>query len=186
MTDFFKDFKRGETQIIIDPVMGDHGKAYRTYTPKMCEAMKGLVTYGNILTPNVTEACILTDTPYKETWTFEQLCAMAQSLSAMGPEKVVITGVPRGGFLGNFCYVRQADGHGVSLLSKIKQTGRSRCGTGDLFASIIAADAVNGVPFAASVRKASKFIKACIVESEKREIPVTDGVCFEDLLYKLR
>ena len=57
---------------------------------------------------------------------------------------------------------------------------------GDLFASIIAADAVNGVPFAASVRKASKFIKACIVESEKREIPVTDGVCFEDLLYKLR
>lgn len=186
VTDFFKDFKRGETQIIIDPVMGDHGKAYRTYTPKMCEAMKGLVTYGNILTPNVTEACILTDTPYKETWTFEQLCAMAQSLSAMGPEKVVITGVPRGGFLGNFCYVRQADGHGVSLLSKIKQTGRSRCGTGDLFASIIAADAVNGVPFAASVRKASKFIKACIVESEKREIPVTDGVCFEDLLYKLR
>ena len=60
---FFEDFSSKDTQIIIDPVMGDNGRTYRTYTAPMCRAMKELVTAGNIITPNVTEACILTDTP---------------------------------------------------------------------------------------------------------------------------
>ena len=65
---FFEDFSSKDTQIIIDPVMGDNGRTYRTYTAPMCRAMKELVTAGNIITPNVTEACILTDTPWQQSW----------------------------------------------------------------------------------------------------------------------
>ena len=62
------------------------------------------------------------------------------------------------------------------------KVGTQRCGTGDLFASIIAADAVNGVDFAVSVKKASGFVKKCIQKSIDLEIPVEDGVAFEELL----
>lgn len=62
--DFIRDFRTDDTKVIIDPVMGDNGKPYPTYTDDMCMAMKELVKYADILTPNLTEACILTDTPY--------------------------------------------------------------------------------------------------------------------------
>ena len=64
--------------------------------------------------------------------------------------------------------------------------GTQRSGTGDIFASIIAADAVNEVPFCRSVKKASEFIKKCIIRSQELDIPLTDGVCFEEVLGKLK
>ena len=63
VTQFFKDFKTPETLIIVDPVMGDYGKPYPTYTLEMCNEMKNLIQYADIITPNLTELCILTDTP---------------------------------------------------------------------------------------------------------------------------
>ena len=57
---------------------------------------------------------------------------------------------------------------------------------GDIFASIIAADAVNGVNFHESVRKASTFIKKCILKAIEMDIPLTDGVPFEELLTTLK
>ena len=49
---------REDTKVIIDPIMGDHGETYATYTPAMCSRMKELVSMGDIVTPNLTEACI--------------------------------------------------------------------------------------------------------------------------------
>jgi pyridoxine kinase len=106
---------------------------------------------------------------------------MAYKLSESGPDKIVITGIPQGSFVGNVCYEK---GEGVKVL-RTHKVGTSRSGTGDIFASIIAADAVNGVPFGDSVKKASKFIKKCIISSIERDIPLTDGVCFEDHLASL-
>ena len=83
---FFKEFKTEETQIIVDPVMGDYGKPYPTYTEEMCGEMKKLVEFADILTPNVTEACVLTDTPYKEKWKIEEIQEMAEKIHKMGPK----------------------------------------------------------------------------------------------------
>ena len=69
---------------------------------------------------------------------------------------------------------------------KALKIGAQRSGTGDIFTSIIAADAVNGVEFTKSVRKASAFIKKCIQKSIEMEIPLTDGVCFEELMGLLK
>ena len=85
---FFKEFKTEETQIIVDPVMGDYGKPYPTYTEEMCGEMKKLVEFADILTPNVTEACVLTDTPYKEKWKIEEIQEMAEKIHKMGPKKL--------------------------------------------------------------------------------------------------
>ena len=179
---FFKEFKTEETQIIVDPVMGDYGKPYPTYTEEMCGEMKKLVEFADILTPNVTEACVLTDTPYKEKWKIEEIQEMAEKIHKMGPKKIAIPGIVQGGFIANFCY---EEGQQPKVLRTHKE-GTQRSGTGDIFASIIAADAVNGVPFYKSVKKASDFIKKCIIRSQELDIPLTDGVCFEEVLGKLK
>ena len=70
--------KAEKTFVVVDPVMGDHGHAYETYTPEMCEQMKELVCMADVVLPNVTECCILTDTPYREeNWARKELLNMA-------------------------------------------------------------------------------------------------------------
>lgn len=179
---FLKEFTTQRTQVIIDPVMGDYGKPYATYTPEMCQGMKSLVQYANILTPNLTEACILTDTPYREKFSEKELLCMAEQLCDQGPEKVVLTGVPRGGFLENYCYERDK---GPSV-HRIRRIAPQRSGTGDVFSSIVAAGAVQGVPFSQAVQTAAQFIRLCLQRSAELEIPVTDGVCFEEVITKLK
>lgn len=180
---FLRDFKTAHTIVVVDPIMGDHGKTYATYTKPMCEEMKRLVGYADIITPNMTEACILADTAYHEDkWKIKEIEKLAETLSGMGPEKVVITGIPQGEYIANYCYEK----NGKKKLLRTLRVGTQRCGTGDIFAAIVTADAVNGVPFEQSVKKASGFIKKCIQKSIELEIPITDGVCFEEVLGTLK
>ena len=159
---FINDFRSERTIVIVDPVMGDNGRKYATYTDEMCYSMWELVEYADILTPNLTEACILTGASYKEDgWKMSELYIIAKELSDRGPEKVVITGIRQGGFISNYVYQKGQD---VKIV-KTNRVGTERSGTGDVFTSIIAADAVNGVEFYKSVRKASRFVKRCIQRS---------------------
>lgn len=180
---FLTEFAGEGTVICVDPVMGDYGRTYSSYTEEMCRAMRGLVRRAHIITPNLTEACILTDTPYHEgVWRRRELAGLLSSLHELGPEKIVITGIPQGEFIANLSCVRG----GAPALTRQHRVGQQRSGTGDVFSAIIAADAVNGVEFARSVRRASAFVKKCILRSIELDIPATDGVCFEELLDKLR
>lgn len=182
VTDFLKDFKEKDTIVIVDPVMGDYGKMYPTYSMETCLKMRELIPLADIITPNLTEACILTGIPYEEKWSRKKLLWLAETLSAMGPEKVVITGIIQGEFIANYCYEKGAE---PRIFRTIK-AGTQRSGTGDIFASIIAADAVNSTAFEQSVRKAGRFIKKCILKSIEMGIPLTDGVCFEEFLHTLK
>ena len=167
--------------------MGDGGSAYSTYTEDMCRDMRRLVSKADIVTPNVTEACMLTGTEYREKYTDAQLHELAGMIAQLGPKKIVITGIRQGSsYISNYVYEENADGSVNARRLRSKLVGTTRCGTGDIFASIICADAVNGVPLEKSVRKASAFIKECILKSMEYDIPETDGVCFEEVLYRLK
>ena len=181
VSDFMKSFKTEDTIVIIDPVMGDYGKPYPTYTEDMCQRMKELIHYADILTPNLTEACILTDTPYKKNWKVAEVIELAEKLSTKGPSKIVVTGIPQKSYVCNLCYEKGAE----PSIVKTQKIGTERSGTGDIFSAIISAYAVNGIPFQDSVRKASQFIKRCILKSIELDIPLTDGVCFEEVLHTL-
>lgn len=71
--EFFKNFKTEDNIVVIDPVMGDYGNLYPTYTDETCQEMKKLVKYADILTPNLTEACIITDEPYRPDYSNDEL-----------------------------------------------------------------------------------------------------------------
>lgn len=181
---FIRQFATGKTKVIIDPVMGDHGKIAGTYTEEMCLEMRRLLAYADIITPNLTEACRLTDTPYREEgWERGELLAMAEKLCDMGPGQIVITGIPGKEFIANFVYERGREKE--TALISTHRVGDERCGTGDLFAAIIASDAVNGVLFCESVKKASDFVRRSMLKSIEMKIDRKNGVCFEEILHTL-
>ena len=80
------------TQVFVDPIMADNGKLYSGFTAKHVEAMKKLIQKANVIYPNITEACLLTDTPYppgKITMDFTR--ELAKKLAELGPEYIIIT-----------------------------------------------------------------------------------------------
>ena len=178
---FLKRFKKPDTVSIIDPVMGDRGELYPTYSPLLAEKMKSLVRYADILTPNLTEACILTDTPYNNTPSKEELLSICKKLSFMGPDKIVISGIERGEDLDNFVYEKGKE----PIVITSHKVGPCRAGTGDVFSSIIAADSINGVALSDSVRHAADFIAKCLRRTVELNLPKADGICFEEFLKEL-
>lgn len=181
---FIKDFRRPHTVVLVDPVMGDNGHIYPTYTQEMCEEMKKLLAYADIITPNLTEACFLTDTPYRESgWKHAELAVMAKQLMSMGARKLVITGIKMGeNFIGNAV----ADENGEMEFQRQMIVEQTRSGTGDVFASVLGADAVNGIPFSQSVKRASHFVRKALVETLKTPGPTNTGIDFESSLWQLR
>ena len=174
---------------LLDPVMGDHGKAYSSITEAHVQKMKELLPLADIITPNITEACLLTGTPWKEgEWTMQELSGLCERMAGIcqqesassGEASIVITGIRQGDSLVNFLW---DDGVYTTVASPI--AGASRPGTGDIFASILAADAVRGETLLSSVQKAANFVGLCIAGSEKAGTPVQEGVVFEKYLAAL-
>ena len=107
---FIKTFRKEHTIVVVDPVMGDHGSISSVYTEEMCLLMRRLVSLADIVTPNLTEGCRLTDVPYRDHgWTRKELLRMAEHLTDYGPQKVVITGIPQGEFIANFMYEKDRE-----------------------------------------------------------------------------
>ena len=194
---------------LLDPVMGDHGRAYSSITETHVQKMKELLPLADIITPNITEACLLTGTPWKDgEWTMQELSDLCLKLATLCQTdstlslsehfhdasnsvidtsrtvsrrtSIVITGIRQGDSLVNFLW---DDGVYTTVSTPI--AGASRPGTGDIFASILAADAVRGETLLSSVQKAANFVGLCIAGSEKAGTPVQEGVVFEKYLAAL-
>lgn len=178
---FISRFKTPKTLVIIDPVMGDVGRLYPTYKPETAQKMRSLVTHADILTPNLTEACILTDTPYTPNPSDNFLRELCFKLNRFGAKKIVITGLDNGCEISNMIFDHEK---GFSFVSKPK-SGKQRSGTGDVFSAIITGCAVRKFDFTKSVEIAAEFISKAIKRSDELKIPTTDGICFEEILNDL-
>ena len=180
--DFIHFFVSKNTFVLVDPVMGDHGKLYPIYTEDMKIAMKELVSLSNIITPNLTELCALLNLPYPMTVPLEhQLENMCKELSKMGPTKIVVTGLERGHYIENFIYQKGEPSRQVF----VRKIGGDRSGTGDVFTAVLAGSYTNGYSFYNSVKKAVSFTDKCIRYSETLQTPFNYGLCFEEFLTEL-
>ena len=181
--DFFKTFKKEGVFTLVDPVMGDYGKLYETYTPSLCEKMKALVHYADILTPNLTELCTLTDVKYRtEGFNDAELAEMCRMLTEQGPEHIVVTGIPYNSKqIMNFVYSKGEE----PRIVMVDRIGGDRSGTGDVISSIIAGMYMNGHDFYESVKKAADFVSKCLRYCEDNNVPTHWGLCFEMYLRDL-
>lgn len=183
VTEFLKDFKKENTIVMVDPVMGDNGKLYSTYTKEMCNGIQKLLAYADVLSPNLTEACRLVDLDYPSgVLSDKNLEEIAIQLSEKGPSKIVITGIQEKGKVHNFVYEK---GKGSFKITAMK-IGEDRSGTGDVFASIVISSLINGDSFKKAVKKATKFISKTIKYTIKVNTPIKNGLCFEEYLTKLK
>lgn len=179
---FFNTFKKSDTAVIVDPVMGDHGTAYRTCTPELCRGMRVLAENADVITPNLTEAALLLDRPYEE---IRQADAyeVVRRLSLGGRRSVVLTGYfSEPGQTGALCFDRDS---GESKAVQTPREPQDFSGTGDLFASVLAGGAARGVPLFQAAQAAADFVRDCIARTLAEGLTEQDGVDFEPLLGQL-
>ena len=166
---------------IVDPVMGDGGAKYPTYTDEMCEAMKGLVDGADVLTPNLTEASILTGIAYAGQDVDEgYIKGMMDALLGMGAKSVVLKGVVHEGesIIRNYVSVRGGDVEEVSgeLLPYMLH------GTGDLFASGLTAAIYAGESLLSAVEFAGGLVRHAMEITPAQPDYQVRGVSFESVL----
>lgn len=179
---FFDTFKKSDTAVIVDPVMGDHGTAYRTCTPELCRGMRVLAENSDVITPNLTEAALLLDRPYEE---IRQADAyeVVRRLSLGGRRSVVLTGYSsEPGQTGTLCFDRDS---GESKAVQTPREPQDFSGTGDLFASVLAGGVAKGVPLFQATQAAADFVRDCIARTLAEGLTEQDGVDFEPLLGQL-
>ncbi|MBR1832896.1 MAG: pyridoxamine kinase [Ruminiclostridium sp.] len=174
--EFFEAFP--DARRVVDPVMGEDGECYKTYTPELVERMKELVRKADVITPNVTEAALLLDEPYRRElpesvahgW-LERLCRMSRS--------AVITGVIDTGEYVNLCL----DGiTGAYTRIVWKPLPVSYPGTGDMFASVMTGRMMLGDTFEQAARTATEFVRSAVKATMDNGQPSRNGVEFERVL----
>ena len=181
---FIARFRRPNTLVLVDPVMGDHGKPYSTYTPALCQRMGALAEQADIITPNLTEAALLLEEPYEAVPSGEAgMAAWLERLSLGGRRSVVITGVSlSNGEVGAGCWDRET---GRVCFSQTRQEPAHFPGTGDLFASVLLGSLLKGAPLPQSMERAVSFVQTCAAATLELGTPILDGVQFEPLLHLL-
>lgn len=128
---FIRDFSARETVIIVDPVLGDNGARYPCFTQAHVEAMRTLCADAHLITPNCTEAALLTGLSMDS--------APEKLLSALPVENAILTGVHRGEDIG---YLARLDGEELSFFRpRLPQTLH---GTGDVFVSALSGALLGG------------------------------------------
>lgn len=143
---------------IVDPAMADNGKLYSIFNNEYVEAMKPLCGSADILLPNITEACFLTDTEYKEAYDEEYVKELCLKLTALGAKTVVLTGV---GFTPDTTGAAVYENGEISYYTHHKFAKGSH-GTGDIYASAFTGALLRGKTVYGSAKIAADYTYKCI------------------------
>jgi len=187
---FIADF-RGESLVLIDPVMGDDGQLYSTYTDEMVDRVRELCAHADLITPNLTEACFLVGEPWRDTadMTAEEARVWADTLlnrlHGLGAGGVVLTGLPHGREIS----VAGAVGEERFFFTH-PRIPAGYPGTGDLFASVLLGRLLETGELTCgslctAADSAACFTARTIERTLAAGTPVRDGVLFEAMLGEL-
>ena len=180
--DFIDHF--GKTSLVfVDPVMADDGVLYDTYDESLCEKVKSLTKKANIITPNLTELCILCGVDYSQIESkndLEKIGSLASSLLSEITKTVIVTGVKKG----NDVYNVIAKKDGVTLVKSTLLKG-SYSGTGDIFSSVVCGAITNEKSVNDAVTLATNFIFTSIKSTPTKLDYEPDGVKFQSSLEML-
>ena len=181
--DFIENFKDENTLVFVDPVMADDGVMYDTYDEKLCKKVKMLTQKANIITPNLTELCILCGADYKqiaEKNDVQKIINLATSLIDETTKTVIVTGIKNNDEIINLI----VNESGASTVKSALLKG-SFSGTGDIFSSIVCGAITKGINITDAVSLATKFITESIKSTPTDNNYEPDGVNFQKHLEML-
>ena len=164
---------------LVDPVMGDGGEIYATYTPELCRAMGTLVDGADALMPNLTEASILTGRDYPgQDIDDAQVDEILGALLAAGAKNVVLKGIDRGdGMIRNYVASASTGVAGKQELAHAKLPFMTH-GTG-AFASALCGAVMAGRPLAEAANIAGEFVRHAMESTQYQPNHEERGVSFE-------
>ncbi len=182
-------FRTEDTLVLVDPVMGDDGVLYSTCTQDVIEVMRSLCKKADLITPNLTEACLLTDTPYPEPFGSKQeahafASMLIEELKELAP-KIAVTGIEYTDDGVQYVTVASAErGCAASFIAQ-KKEGASYPGTGELFASVLLGVMLDGFDFLKACGYAAEFVADTIRLSEESVVEYRRGTALEPALMRL-
>ena len=180
---FIDAFRTSGSLLLVDPVMGDDGQRYPCFDAEFCDAMRAFAAQADVITPNVTEACMLTGTDYSsfvEQDESGQRALLRRMCEALPPNRAVITGWRRGGAIRNAAWDND-----TFTVYESPAAGGSWSGTGDLFASALCGGLVRGYSLDWCVRRAMRFLAPALKDAARFGLPGVGGVPFEMHLREL-
>lgn len=186
ISDFLRTAAKPGAVVLVDPAMADDGQAYSTCTPELCRQMRDLVALGTVVTPNLTEACLLTGEDYgtvlslPENRRGEAIFSMARRIAELGPRQVIVTGISTADGISNYVY-EKGDEYTVCA----PYIHCRYAGTGDVFAAVLFGYCMRGVDLRRAVQQAADFVSDATAYSLKIGVKPTDGIAFEPFLSRL-
>lgn len=190
VSEFIDNFGDG-IPVLVDPVMGDDGVLYSTYTKEMAAGMGRLCHKATVITPNITEACLLAGVPMPSGPLTEAGAAeLAEGLTRtirreFGDKEIVITGIHYDAdgrdMIANAC---ASPGKPLRLVSN-PRLPRSFPGTGDIFSSVLLGSMLQNGDLGSAIEKSTDFTHRVIAASQDSPSPTRDGVLLEKFLMEL-
>ncbi len=184
----FEEFGGDDTLIFIDPVMADNGKLYPAFDMEYAKLNAGLCGHADIIVPNLTEACFMTDTEYKEDYDKEYIEELLSKLAKLGAKKVVLTGIAfNDGKTGVYGLDTVT---GEKIAYENDKIDAAFHGTGDIFASVSVGALTRGLSlndaFKIAADYTAKTIKATLGNPAKPWYGVDFVTSIPDLLDAVR
>ena len=186
---FLNTFHNKNNFLLVDPVMGDDGTPYDMFSDTLLSLMKELAFQADIITPNVTELCLLTGADYGRLAAtlhsgslLKEIRTLALSLCSRKLKHVIVTGIrfsdERGiRQMGNLYAAKES-----CQMFSFPYVGGSYSGTGDLFASCLCAGIARGDDIPSIIQTAGEFIELSLADSVKEGVGQNDGVNYEKYL----
>ncbi|GHT79162.1 pyridoxal kinase [Actinomycetota bacterium] len=174
----FADFKTADTLVLVDPAMADQGKLYPAFDQAFALGMRDLCAKADIIVPNITEATLMLERHYPgDNYDQPYIEETLKALSALGPQKVVITGVSfEQGKLGAAAYDAGTNQFDYHFTEKVDGYYH---GTGDIYSSALLAAILNNKTLKESIETACEFTVGAIKRTQAAQTDVKYGVDFE-------
>lgn len=178
---FIEDFRRDYSVVLVDPVMGDHGKLYAQITVDYAEKMRLLCAEADVITPNLTEAFLLLGREYHSSPNDTEIEEMLRCLINLGTKRAVITGIENPSDNSRIgWYALEQGGEVISSFSE--KYDISPMGTGDIFASATLAAILRGKNFEEALHIAESFTNQSVALTAADTDRRFYGVNFEQAL----
>lgn len=161
--------------VVLDPVMGDHGKRYDRLTPEHTSAVRQLCRKADVLLPNVTEACLLTGIPYRSDADAAYYWELLEGMRIFGANTVILTGAELTPGQTGFAGFRGAERFSYQAPRICRQCH----GTGDLFTAVVTGALVSGKSIQNAAKLAAQFV-AQVLHATPDATPF--GTAFETCL----
>lgn len=152
--DFFDRYKTDDNIIFVDPAMADNGKLYPAFDNNFAKLMANVCAKADIIVPNLTEACLMTDTEYKTEYDEQYIFDILHKLTAMGAKKAAITGASYNGKYGIVGYDSEKN---TTFSYFHKKLPTSYHGTGDVFSSVCVGALNNGLSLDKAIKIARRL-----------------------------